>query len=414
MQLSAISLGMGFGIDVNSVVLRPAFDLNFMGGMPAGLTYTNSSTTRTYFGSDGLLKTAVANEPIFEYDPVTLALLGMRWEMEQRTNLLLQSTLPGGGAAPTGWTPPVGTGTSAPVASIYGNADGSVAYEQSGTAVRSFLNQATPSLSTSTTYTFSVLIEAVTGGLTAEQCIVVATLPAGATGSFVVCPANPAGTAAGVLTTGVLEYRVVVGGMVGVALACVGLGVNANATGTIKFSRPQFEAGASRSSFIPTAAASVIRQPDVLTATSISPWYRQDEGTVVFEGIHTATDAVERGHYVFNNGTNTNRILSTKTIANASYGYIAATTTQMAQAFVTISANSVIKTAMAYKVNDSNYAVNGTIGTTDTSVTIPTITALTFGRDRTTSGGFFMGYARRFQYYNRRLTNSQIQGLSSV
>ena len=68
----------------------PAFSANFMSGvLPAGLTYTNSSTTRTYFGSDGLLKTAAANEAIFEYDLVTRVLLGMRWEMEQRTNLAL-------------------------------------------------------------------------------------------------------------------------------------------------------------------------------------------------------------------------------------------------------------------------------------------------------------------------------------
>ena len=130
-----MSMMLLFGGEVS-----PAYDLNFMGGMPAGLTYTNSSATRTYFGSNGLLKTAVANEPIFEYNPVTLELRGMRWEMEQRTNLALYSTLPGGGAAPTGWSQTIATGTSAPVASIYGNADGSVAYSQSATAQRPFLS----------------------------------------------------------------------------------------------------------------------------------------------------------------------------------------------------------------------------------------------------------------------------------
>lgn len=362
----------------------PAFDLNFMGGMPSGLTYTNSSTTRTYFGSDGLLKTAVANEPIFEYNPTTLALLGMRWEMEQRTNLALWNRdLTNAAWVSTNGTPlknQVGLDGVANSASSFTATAGNATCLQSIT-------------SASAARVTSFYIKRLVG-----------------TGTVEITQDNGTTWTAVTLTSSWQRFQITS------TLANPVIGIRVVTSGdSVALDFAQHESGASvASSPIPTTTASVIRQPDVLTATSITPWYRQDEGTVVFEGVHTATDAVERGHYVFHDGTNTNRIMSNKTIANASYGVIAATTTQMGQAIVTISANSVFRTVMAYKVNDSNYAANGTLGTTDTSVTIPTITALTFGKDRTTAYGYFMGYARRFQYYNRRLTNSEIQGLSRV
>jgi hypothetical protein len=53
------------------------------------ITFTRSSTA-TYFGSDGLLKTADVNTPRFEYDPVTKAMRGLLAE-ESRTNFLTYS-----------------------------------------------------------------------------------------------------------------------------------------------------------------------------------------------------------------------------------------------------------------------------------------------------------------------------------
>lgn len=53
------------------------------------LTFSRSSTA-TYFGSDGLLKTAGVNTPRFEYDPVTKANRGFLAE-ESRTNLITYS-----------------------------------------------------------------------------------------------------------------------------------------------------------------------------------------------------------------------------------------------------------------------------------------------------------------------------------
>ena len=392
----------------------PAFDAPFLSGvLPAGLTYTNSSTTRTYFGADGLLKTAAANAPIFEYNPVTLALLGMRWEMEQRTNLLLQSILPGGGAAPTGWTQVAGTGTSAAAASIYGNSDGAAAYLHTATAQRPFFAHPSVSLSANTTYTHSVLIESVSGTISANNAILILGAPAGAVVSFPVCSANPAGNDSGTIQAGILEIRIAVGATAGAITLRIGLGCSGNATGTIQFSRPQFEVGASRSSFIPTTTAAVIRQPDVLAASSIS-WYRQDEGTVLFEGIMSDL-AASRGMYIFSDGTNNNRLYSYFGGGSAlTEATVSGSPTATVDLGAYSSVGSIFRTATAYKLNDYRGSINGSAGAGDTSSAVPPVSQLRLGAVTVAGAVPFMGYARRFQYYNTRLPNAQIQGMSRV
>lgn len=397
-----------------AVAPAPAFDSQFLSGvLPAGLTYTNSSTTRTYFGADGLLKTAAADAPIFEYNPVTLALFGMRWEMEQRTNLALQSVFPGSGVAPTGWSGG-GVGISGPAASIYGTADGSQAWTQTATANRPFIAQTSSSLSANTTYTLSVLIETVSASIQAENMIGAIGLPAGASVSYPACTANPSGGASGIIGVGSLEVRIAIAGTAGTISARIGLGVSANSTGTVKFSRPQLEAGASRSSFIPTTTAAVTRQPDVLAASSI-PWYRQDEGTVLFEGITNDISATLRGIFSFSDGTNANRIYAYATSGSVVCEMVVSSATLCSIASGTISAvGTVFRTGFGYKTNSFYGSTNGAAGASDISGALPTVSALRLGTNRPDGVNGFMGYARRFQYFNTRLPNSQIQGMSRV
>lgn len=52
-------------------------------------THTRAST-KTFFGSNGLLQSAAVDAPVFDYDPVTLLPMGLDNE-EQRTNLILNS-----------------------------------------------------------------------------------------------------------------------------------------------------------------------------------------------------------------------------------------------------------------------------------------------------------------------------------
>lgn len=87
--------------------IRPDFSLHFMDGvLPTGVTFTRASSA-TRVNSSGVMVTETANVPRFDYDPITLALLGLRSE-ETRTNSLLRTDMAGAvigtpGTLPTGW-----------------------------------------------------------------------------------------------------------------------------------------------------------------------------------------------------------------------------------------------------------------------------------------------------------------------
>ncbi len=72
-----------------------AFNADFLSGVaPEGMVHTRASTA-TYWDADGVLRTAAADEPRFEYDPVTRKPLGLLME-QPSTNRILRSSFSDG------------------------------------------------------------------------------------------------------------------------------------------------------------------------------------------------------------------------------------------------------------------------------------------------------------------------------
>jgi len=67
---------------------------------------------------------------------------------------------------------------------------------------------------------------------------------------------------------------------------------------------------------------------------------------------------------------------------------------------------------LAYKLNNGNGALNGTIGTLDTSVTIPTVTQAQIG-GLTSTLLPLNGHVRKLAYYSRRLSDAELQGITA-
>jgi len=72
-----------------------------------------------------------------------------------------------------------------------------------------------------------------------------------------------------------------------------------------------------------------------------------------------------------------------------------------------------VKYALSASSNDFAVTANGLSPITDTSGTMPTVTQLDFGSRGYTGVGYLNGHIKSLKYYPRRLTNAQLQELTS-
>jgi hypothetical protein len=179
---------------------------------------------------------------------------------------------------------------------------------------------------------------------------------------------------------------------------------------TIRIGMPQLELGAFLTSVIPTSTGAVIRQADLASVNDLVPWYNATEGTIYSEA--TFTNTVSYNTVVsLDNGSPTTSI---RTIQwnDGSDRILSVSDTSTQAGYVGTAQVGTAKFAGAYKINDFNASKNGSIGVTDTSGNIPTITALNLGK--TGSSSFILnGYLRRVVYYPIRLLNVQLQALTA-
>lgn len=177
-----------------------------------------------------------------------------------RTNLALNSLWAGGAVPPTSWG--VFTPASVALSTPAYTGDGAAAYTFTIAASQAFFTLSY-SLTIGTTYCASAIVETVSGGLIAQDLFVWNGVMTGATISFPVCSANPSGGPTGVLVPGVLLYNINTGTLAsGSYQLRVGAGVNAATSGSAKLSRPQFETGTTRTSFIGTPPAATATVTD--------------------------------------------------------------------------------------------------------------------------------------------------------
>jgi hypothetical protein len=400
---------------VDNKFTSASLDLNFQNmttsGFDSRITFTRASSG-TFFNGSGILQTASTNVPRLDHSPTTLQSLGLLIE-EQRTNLLLQSGWAGAvagspGTAPTSWVLGTvsGSPTSALVSSIYGTTDSAQAVLFSGVTGDRLWYQQVINVTNGTTYVVTIFCETVTG----TPGNVLAVIAGTATRSIISDQGiNPSSKTRASITftatgTGTVIIRTGIG-------AASGLIDNA----TAQLSRPQVEAGAFPTSYIPTVASTVTRNADVasMTGTNFSSWYNATEGTVFTE--YQVTAGINQRAFAVSDGTlnNVMNILVTNASGNGSSFAVTTAGSLVASVPSNLATQSetLYKVAGAYKVNDVNGARNGTVGTTDTSAAIPVVDRANIG-----SGGaasqFLNGYIQRIAYYPVRLSNDQLQALT--
>lgn len=366
-----------------------------------GAQLSNSASLDPYVYNPAAALTSVAYyAPRFTYDPVTLAPQGL-WLEESRTNLLLNSVLSGGGSAPTSWSFTIGTGTSTPVAST--NSSIGVAYSQTATAQRPFIGQSV-TLAAATVYTISMIVENVSG-LTYAQILAVNGITPSSyriNGQTVLSSLTA--------TTGNLEATFTSAGAGAVEIR-YGIGVIGSATGSVTFSCPQLEAGANASTYIPTGASSVTRAADiaVVQGNNFSNWWNLNEGTIYANATNPALGS--RGIIGASDGSANNRIALYSNVTDPKFISVAGGSTVADIDAGSITANTKFKLIGAYKLNSYAASVNGNAVVEDNVAIVPAVTKVQIGANQ--ANEYINGTISQFNYYNTRLSNSQLQALTA-
>lgn len=182
----------------------------------------------------------------------------------------------------------------------------------------------------------------------------------------------------------------------------------------------QVEIGDFPSSYIPTpGAASATRNKDVALLATMSPWYNSSESTLFVEAelpvaqdtgnrvlFSLSTTALGDSAYLFR-ASNQNRVYM-----SVSSGGVSG---QFSSSGFVVSDNTVFKVAGTIKVNDAALTLNGATPQTDNTLTMPAAaTAASIGVGSWTSAQPQMfGYIRRITYYPRRLSNAELQTITT-
>lgn len=424
-----MQIGIGIGVSLGAMRAGgPALTLNFLNGvLPPGLTFTRASTA-TYIGSDGLLKTAAANEPRFDYDPVTLACKGLLIE-GARTNSIRNNTMQGAvsgtpGTMPINWATTVNTTTGVNREVVGTGIEDGISYVDVrfvGTAVGAgsfdLVFETINSVPALTGQSWSLgffwrLVAGSATGLSSPNRYLYEYTSGGA---FVTAPS--AGSINFPTSAPLRQQRVLGSGTLsgGATTAFVRPVVKVNiANGatidvTLRIGMPQLEFGAFVTSVIPTTTTAVTCASDVLTMTGVnfSNWYNPLEGTFVWDlGANSGGVAGGVGN-TFDNTQYVSTGSGTVTIrsGNVDSAVLVAGT---------LLAGS--KIAWAYKDNDFAACRNGGALQTDALGPVPVgPVRLTVGSNpwTTTGSNSVFGHIRRLDYYRTRLSNADLQRLSA-
>jgi hypothetical protein len=124
-------------------------------------------------------------------------------------------------------------------------------------------------------------------------------------------------------------------------------------------------------------------------------------------GDPTKGFAARETYYFLNSAANSGRIYTS--IATAGVEQF------NSQPVYTFAVNTPAKACFAYKTNSAAGSVNGTVNTTDTSVTLPTVTQVSIGNLNSAwsgAGTYLNGHVQRIQYWPQRLINAEVQAFS--
>jgi hypothetical protein len=395
--------------DAKGVV--PSLDLRFAEGKTLNdymtgqqLIQFSRSSIGTYVDENGIIQTAIADQPRFDHDPTTGESLGLLVE-ESRTNSLTNSEhINTGWLYQGGMTAPTTTTAEAPDggldARLFTSTGGRVRQDRTlAAAVYTLSVYYKPN--TDTTLQLFLFNSGASANVTFDTTN--PSNPTVSSGSGVMVDAGGGWFRASVTTSAATD---------GAAIESMIYTDSGYLWGA------QLEAGSFPTSYIPTTGTALTRSADVasISGSDFSSWYNQSEGTV-FTEYSVASTNVNHSIYSFTGSTDSERI----------YHYFRAISTQLRfdtqlngtiESAITIADTdpSVYKTSYAYKPQNIKATFNGLTPVEDNvrpgNVPI-NINQLLIGTITVTNVYKGIGHIARLTYFPERLPDSTLQAITT-
>lgn len=391
----------------------------------AATAYT-PTTTQPITNYIPVLQTAASGVARFDTNPITDESLGLLIE-EQRTNLLTYSE----DFSNAAWTKTEGTITANTVVSPDGALNGDKFIESTTASAVHVLISATATGVLSTTYVASFYIKSAertrarvvmtfggSNGVYAD-----ADLSAGTVGAATAFNTATAGVST-IKSVGNGWFRVTVSGSSSASTSITARVELLDASGNRSYTGngyngifiwgAQLELGAFPTSYIQTVASQVTRAADSasMTGANFSSWYNAAEGTMFAESyLRTGSPFIVVG---ISDGTTNNRSQIGAFTSGNQFFYVVGGVVQALFAATPSTNEFNNKQAFAYKTNDFAGVVNGgTAGVDTLGVVTNAVNQMQIG-SRTGVAEFANSTIKKIAYYPLRVTNAQLQGLTTV
>jgi hypothetical protein len=413
--------------DLDVPVVLPTLNLDFANSqsLDKRITFSRGSIG-TRVNRNGLIETIPANQPRFDFDPITGQSLGLLIE-EPRTNLLLQSEDLSTTWSNTGTTE-ILNATTAPDGT--NTADQIVENTSYG---QHYMSSNAISWASNTTYTCSVFAKAenrkfldiafgtssfwVNGHRRAVFNLSNGTVHSTA-GSSLTALISPypngwyrcsitATTISGAVAPTTCQFLITFDGTSGGSYS-------GNGTSGLYLWGAQLEQGAFPTSYIPTTASIVPRSADnaFMTGTNFSSWYNQTEGSIYCSyNIQQNIDTITRLIFRFDDLTTNNRIgYYDRTSNNPQFRfeYIDGRVLSTGLPDWKIQNN---KIACSITSQNSKFSTNGVITNLNTIKTIPALSRAFIGNDSNVTS-YLNGTIAKFTYYPKALSPAELQYLT--
>ena len=397
--------------------IRPSLDLNFAGSKTVDprITFTRGSSA-TYFDEFGVMRTSSNNVPRIAHSPLTGECLGLLIE-EQRTNLLTYSEQFDNAV----WTRDTATITANAVVAPDGTLTADKLFETASTGVHRFL-RATP-ISAATTYTASVYVKAAERRYFGMKTGVAGEAPP----VFDLLDGNVVTGDGAIVDVGDGWYRcscTFSSGESTLHYAHWTILINPTFSGEVYTGDgtsgvyiwgAQLEVGAFPTSYIKTEASQVTRSADRanMTGANFSSWYRRDEWTLFAEFSITSTNT-QRTIAKFE-GTSSQISLLVQNDGRSWGGWFNIGDVTSTYSYTK---DKIEKAAILFSNNPFQYSIvaGGTVGSSGNALSLNVANAyqLRIGNfSDAPNARLLNGYIRKLAFYPARLTNTQLQTLTS-